>query len=82
MIGASLGRMSLHPEAFGLDVAFPAIFLGLVLPAVRARQEWLTAGVAALLALAGRAVLPEGPRSGGGSAGASCCFREEEAWNK
>jgi predicted branched-subunit amino acid permease len=59
-LAARVGGLIAQPEAFGLDVAFPAIFLGLVLPALRTRLEWRTAGLAVLLVLAGRAALPEG----------------------
>ncbi len=59
-VASSLGGAIPRPEAFGLDVAFPAIFLGLVIPALRTRPEWGTAGLASLLVLGGRVVLPEG----------------------
>jgi 4-azaleucine resistance transporter AzlC len=59
-LAARVGGMIAQPEALGLDVAFPAIFLGLVLPALRTRLEWETAGLAVVLVLAGRVALPEG----------------------
>jgi 4-azaleucine resistance transporter AzlC len=59
-LATRVGEMIVQPEAFGLDVAFPAIFLGLILPALRTRLEWQTAGLAVTLVLAGRAALPEG----------------------
>lgn len=59
-LAAGLGAAIPRPEVLGLDVAFPAIFLGLVLPALRTRRDWQTAVLAAVLALTGRLLVPEG----------------------
>ena len=50
--GASLGTAVSDPAALGLDAAFPAVLLALVLPALRDRTTALAAGTGAAIALA------------------------------
>ncbi|GAA1817215.1 AzlC family ABC transporter permease [Planosporangium flavigriseum] len=48
------------PEALGLDAAVPAAFLALLAPRMRARQPWVIALTAALVALAAVPFVPAG----------------------
>jgi 4-azaleucine resistance transporter AzlC len=57
-VGISLGGLVAEPERWGLDFAFPAVFLALVAFQLRARTDWLVAVLAALLAVAIALVLP------------------------
>jgi branched chain amino acid efflux pump len=46
--GSALG----NPKRLGLDAAFPALFLALLVPQLRSRRAWMAAAVAAAIALA------------------------------
>lgn len=52
LAGAFLGTAVSDPAALGLDAAFPAVLLALVLPALRDRTTALAAAVGAAVALA------------------------------
>jgi branched chain amino acid efflux pump len=47
-------------DAFGLDAAFPAVLLALVLPALRDRSTRKAAAIGVLVALAATPFLPAG----------------------
>ena len=49
---------SSRPERYGLDFAFPAVFLALVAVQLRRRADWLVAVGAAVVAVALALVLP------------------------
>lgn len=51
LVGALLGGLVSDPARYGLDFAFPAVFLALVAVQLRRRGDWAVAGGAALLAL-------------------------------
>ena len=57
-VGIGLGGLVAQPERYGLDFAFPAVFLALVAVQLRQRADWLVAVSAAVLALALALVLP------------------------
>jgi predicted branched-subunit amino acid permease len=60
LLGA-LGASALgDPGAWGLDAAGPAVFLALLAPMVRGRQERAAAGLAVLLAVVCLPLLPAG----------------------
>jgi 4-azaleucine resistance transporter AzlC len=59
VLGAFLGGLVPDPAAWGLDLIFPLIFLGLLAPLVRSRADALTAVLAGALALVGSQVLPD-----------------------
>jgi 4-azaleucine resistance transporter AzlC len=61
LIGALAGSALGDPAAYGLDAAFPAVLVALVLPALRgdASVRW-SAGLGALLALAATPAVPAG----------------------
>jgi 4-azaleucine resistance transporter AzlC len=46
--GSGLG----NPKRLGLDAAFPALFLALLVPQLRSRRAWMAAAAAAAIALA------------------------------
>jgi 4-azaleucine resistance transporter AzlC len=50
--GALLGSRIPDPRRFGLDFVFPAVFIAILAPVLRARWQWAVAGVAAAIALA------------------------------
>jgi 4-azaleucine resistance transporter AzlC len=56
--GTLLGGLVEDPERYGLDFAFPAVFLALVAVQLRGRADWLVAGGAAALAVAIAALVP------------------------
>ena len=56
--GTLLGGLVDDPERYGLDFAFPAVFLSLVAVQLRRRSDWLVAIGAAVLAVAIAVVLP------------------------
>jgi branched chain amino acid efflux pump len=58
VVGVSLGGLVERPERYGLDFAFPAVFLALVAVQLRRRADWLVAIGAAILAVALAFVLP------------------------
>jgi 4-azaleucine resistance transporter AzlC len=49
--GALLGSRIPDPRRFGLDFVFPAVFIAILAPALRARWQWAVAGAAAAIAL-------------------------------
>lgn len=57
-VGVALGGLVERPERWGLDFAFPAVFLALVAVQLRRRADWLVAAGAAALAVALALVLP------------------------
>jgi 4-azaleucine resistance transporter AzlC len=57
-IGTLLGGLVREPERYGLDFAFPAVFLALVASQLRRRGDWLVAVGAAVLALAIAVAVP------------------------
>lgn len=57
-VGTALGGLVERPERYGLDFAFPAVFLALVAVQLRRRTDWLVAIGAAALAVALALVLP------------------------
>jgi 4-azaleucine resistance transporter AzlC len=52
VVGTELGGLVVRPERYGLDFAFPAVFLSLVAVQLRRHADWLVAAAAALLAVA------------------------------
>jgi 4-azaleucine resistance transporter AzlC len=56
--GTLLGGLVDDPERYGLDFAFPAVFLSLVAVQLRRRGDWLVAVGAAALAIAIAVALP------------------------
>lgn len=56
--GVALGGLVARPERYGLDFAFPAVFLALVAMQLARRSDWLVAVGAAALAVALALVLP------------------------
>ena len=52
IVGVSLGGLVERPERYGLDFAFPAVFLALVAVQLRRRADWLVAVGAAVIAVA------------------------------
>jgi predicted branched-subunit amino acid permease len=60
LAGTALGRAIGDPTAWGLDAAFPAVILALVVPALRERGVRLAAAGGAVVAVAASFVLPAG----------------------
>jgi len=58
--GALGGRALGDPSKLGLDAAFPALFLALLVPQIRGRRALLAAGLGAVVALALTPVAPAG----------------------
>ena len=58
VVGTQLGGLVADPARWGLDFAFPAVFLALVAVQLRGRAEWLIALVSAVVALAIALSLP------------------------
>ena len=58
VVGTQLGGLVADPARWGLDFAFPAVFLALVAMQLRGRAEWLIALVSAVVALAIALSLP------------------------
>jgi 4-azaleucine resistance transporter AzlC len=56
--GTLLGGLVADPERYGLDFAFPAVFLSLVAVQLRRRSDWLVAVGAAVVAVAIALALP------------------------
>lgn len=56
--GVLLGG-AVDPTAWGVDVLFPLLFLGLAAPLVRSRRDWIIAGSAVAAALVAAFVVPE-----------------------
>jgi len=57
-VGTLVGGLVAEPERYGLDFAFPAVFLALVATQFRHRRDWLVAVGSALAALAIAVRLP------------------------
>ena len=57
-VGVALGGLVERPERYGLDFAFPAVFLSLVAVQLRRSSDWLVAIAAAVLAVMLALVLP------------------------
>jgi 4-azaleucine resistance transporter AzlC len=57
-VGTELGGLVAEPERWGLDFAFPAVFLALVAVQLRSRADWLVALASAVVAIAVALVLP------------------------
>ena len=58
LVGTQLGGLVADPARWGLDFAFPAVFLALVAVQLRGGAEWLIALASAALAVAIALVLP------------------------
>ena len=58
LVGTQLGGLVADPARWGLDFAFPAVFLALVAVQLRGRAEWRIALASAALAVAIALVLP------------------------
>jgi 4-azaleucine resistance transporter AzlC len=58
IVGVALGGLVDRPERYGLDFAFPAVFLSLVAVQLRRRADWLVAVAAAVLAVMLALALP------------------------
>jgi len=59
-VGAVGGRVLGDPATLGLDAAFPALFLALLLPQLRNRRALLAAFLGAAIALALTPIAPAG----------------------
>ena len=57
-VGVALGGLVERPERYGLDFAFPAVFLALVAVQLRRRADWLVAIGAAVLVVTLALILP------------------------
>jgi 4-azaleucine resistance transporter AzlC len=57
-VGIALGGLVAEPERYGLDFAFPAVFLALVAVQLGRRSDWVVAVAAAALALLLALILP------------------------
>lgn len=60
LAGTLLGGLVTDTDALGLDAAFPAVLLALVLPAMRSRQTRTAAAAGAAVAVLAAPVLPPG----------------------
>ncbi|MDX6259763.1 MAG: hypothetical protein QOH84_1451 [Kribbellaceae bacterium] len=60
VIGAAAGSVITDTDVFGLDAAFPAVLLALVLPALRDRSTRTAAAVGVVVALVASPFLPAG----------------------
>ena len=49
--GAVLGSHIPDPRRFGLDFVFPAVFIAILAPSLRARWQWVVAAAAAVIAV-------------------------------
>jgi 4-azaleucine resistance transporter AzlC len=58
LVGTQLGGLVADPTRWGLDFAFPAVFLSLVAVQLRRRADWLIALAGAALAVSIALVLP------------------------
>ena len=59
VVGTRLGGLVADPARWGLDFAFPAVFLALVAAQLRHPADWLIALVSAVVAIAAALVLPD-----------------------
>jgi 4-azaleucine resistance transporter AzlC len=57
-VGTQLGGLVSDPERWGLDFAFPAVFIALVAVQLRRRADWIVAMAAAVLGVVVALVLP------------------------
>lgn len=57
VVGAWFGG-AIDPEAVGIGVLFPLLFLGLAAPMIRGRRDWVVAGSAVVTTLVATLVLP------------------------
>lgn len=57
-LGAFFGGAVEHPERYGLDFAFPAVFIALLLPLVADRRNLAVALLSGVLAIAVAAIIP------------------------
>lgn len=71
-----LGARSINPETFGLDAAFPAVFLALLAPQLRSRRALAAAVVGAATAVALTPIAPAGVPIIAASAGILVGWRE------
>lgn len=60
LAGVGLGAGVESAESLGLDAAFPAVLLALVMPSLRDRVTRIAAGVGAVVAVAAGVVVPAG----------------------
>jgi predicted branched-subunit amino acid permease len=60
VVGAVFGEVLGDPARLGLDAAFPALFLALLVPQLRSRQAWSAAAIGAAIALALTPFTPAG----------------------
>jgi predicted branched-subunit amino acid permease len=60
VIGGLAGSVITDTDVFGLDAAFPAVLLALVLPALRDRSTRTAALIGVVVALAATPFLPAG----------------------
>ncbi|QIX28366.1 branched-chain amino acid ABC transporter permease [Nocardioides sp. JQ2195] len=60
LIGGLLGNAIDNTDAFGLDTAFPAVLIALVMPALRDRRTRVVAVVGALVAVGATPFVPTG----------------------
>jgi predicted branched-subunit amino acid permease len=58
VVGTQVGGLVADPARWGLDFAFPAVFLALVAVQLRRRADWLVALASAAMAVAIALVLP------------------------
>jgi 4-azaleucine resistance transporter AzlC len=58
VVGTQVGGLVADPARWGLDFAFPAVFLALVAVQLRRRADWLVALASAVVAVAIALVLP------------------------
>jgi 4-azaleucine resistance transporter AzlC len=58
LVGTQLGGLVAEPARWGLDFAFPAVFLALVAGQLRRRSDWLITLASAALAVAVALVVP------------------------
>jgi predicted branched-subunit amino acid permease len=58
VVGTQVGGLVADPARWGLDFAFPAVFLALVAVQLRRRADWLVALASAVMAVAIALVLP------------------------
>ena len=74
MIGTTLGVVlgsAIDPVAVGIDVLFGLLFLGLAVPFVRTRRDWIVAGTAVVATLIAVEAIPAAWRLTTGAAAAA-----------
>lgn len=57
-LGAWIGNFICQPEKWGLDFAFPAAFLGLLIPLIKRKTDFIVAVIACILSVFGALLLP------------------------